>query len=69
MSTQVIDADFEALLEFLRASRAFDFTGYKRPSLQRRIAKRRVGNDHRRILALTPNLQPQKIAPTGQISD
>src|SRR3954468_15671491 len=31
---------FEALLEFLKRSREFDFTGYKRPSLQRRIARR-----------------------------
>jgi two-component system, chemotaxis family, CheB/CheR fusion protein len=32
--------DFEGLLEFIRTRRGFDFTGYKRPSLQRRIAKR-----------------------------
>src|SRR4051794_19623941 len=31
---------FEALLEFLKRTRGFDFTGYKRPSLQRRVAKR-----------------------------
>ncbi|MEA5462428.1 CheR family methyltransferase [Leptothoe sp. PORK10 BA2] len=30
---------FEALLEFLRHSRGFDFTGYKRSSLQRRVTK------------------------------
>jgi two-component system, chemotaxis family, CheB/CheR fusion protein len=34
------DPDFERLLEFIRDERAFDFTGYKRPSLMRRIAKR-----------------------------
>src|SRR6266498_4728546 len=34
------DADFEALLEFLKESRGFDFTGYKRPSLLRRIRNR-----------------------------
>lgn len=34
------DADFERLLEFLKESRAFDFTGYKRPSLIRRIKHR-----------------------------
>src|SRR5436305_497840 len=28
---------FEALLEYLKQSRGFDFTGYKRPSLQRRV--------------------------------
>jgi two-component system CheB/CheR fusion protein len=34
------DPAFEALLEFLRDERGFDFTGYKRPSLMRRISKR-----------------------------
>jgi two-component system, chemotaxis family, CheB/CheR fusion protein len=34
------DPEFENLLEFLRDERGFDFTGYKRPSLMRRIAKR-----------------------------
>ncbi len=32
--------DLEPLLEYIKASRGFDFTGYKRPSLQRRVAKR-----------------------------
>ena len=32
--------EFEALLEYLRRSRGFDFTGYKRASLMRRITKR-----------------------------
>ncbi|HEY2026980.1 MAG TPA: CheR family methyltransferase [Gemmatimonadaceae bacterium] len=34
------DADLERLLEYLRESRGFDFTGYKRASLGRRITKR-----------------------------
>jgi len=34
------DPDFEALLEFLRDSRGFDFTGYKRSSLMRRVDRR-----------------------------
>ncbi len=34
------DADFEALLAYLQSGRAFDFTGYKRPSLMRRVARR-----------------------------
>ena len=34
------DRDFEQLLEFLRDSRGFDFTGYKRTSLMRRVNKR-----------------------------
>jgi two-component system, chemotaxis family, CheB/CheR fusion protein len=34
------DAAFEALLEFLKGTRGVDFTGYKRPSLQRRFRRR-----------------------------
>lgn len=34
------DAPFENLLEFLRQQRGFDFTGYKRPSLTRRVDRR-----------------------------
>ncbi|MCL1465065.1 CheR family methyltransferase [Argonema galeatum] len=32
--------DFEALLQYLKSSRRFDFTGYKRPSLMRLMKKR-----------------------------
>jgi two-component system CheB/CheR fusion protein len=34
------DAGFEALLQFLKRSRGFDFTGYKRASLERRFKRR-----------------------------
>lgn len=34
------DAKFEHLLEYLGQSRGFDFTGYKRPSLMRRVRQR-----------------------------
>jgi two-component system, chemotaxis family, CheB/CheR fusion protein len=34
------DGTFEGLLDYLKRSRGFDFTGYKRTTLQRRIAKR-----------------------------
>ena len=34
------DPGFESLLEFLKASRTFDFTGYKRSTLMRRVLKR-----------------------------
>jgi two-component system CheB/CheR fusion protein len=37
------DPDFESLLEYLRANRGFDFTGYKRPSLMRRVSRRMQG--------------------------
>jgi two-component system CheB/CheR fusion protein len=34
------DASFEGLLEFVRQTRGFDYTDYKRPSLMRRFQKR-----------------------------
>ncbi len=34
------DPEFEGLLEYLKRSRGFDFTGYKRASLRRRMDKR-----------------------------
>jgi two-component system CheB/CheR fusion protein len=34
------DADFENLLDYLRSTRGFDFSGYKRPTLVRRVQKR-----------------------------
>jgi two-component system, chemotaxis family, CheB/CheR fusion protein len=41
------DPEFEALLEFLKESRGFDFTGYKRSSIRRRVVRRmqQVGVD------------------------
>src|SRR5882672_864494 len=38
--TEAADAKFEALLQFLQQQRGFDFTGYKRPSLMRRVERR-----------------------------
>ena len=35
-----VDESFEALLRFMRDSRGFDFTGYKRASLMRRVRHR-----------------------------
>jgi len=40
VAEKVRDAEFEDLIAFIRDARGFDFTGYKRPSLQRRISKR-----------------------------
>jgi two-component system CheB/CheR fusion protein len=37
---QTPDREFEQLLEYLRQNRGFDFSGYKRPSLMRRVLKR-----------------------------
>ena len=38
--SEEVDADFEGLLEFIKESRGFDFTGYKRSSVQRRVERR-----------------------------
>jgi two-component system, chemotaxis family, CheB/CheR fusion protein len=38
--TAVRDATLDDLLEFVKRTRGFDFTGYKRPSLERRLRKR-----------------------------
>jgi two-component system CheB/CheR fusion protein len=40
MSNANYNPDFEALLEYLKQSRGFDFTGYKRSTLMRRVIKR-----------------------------
>ena len=40
MAEPPADRDLEVLLDYLRRSRGFDFTGYKRTSLSRRIDKR-----------------------------
>src|SRR5436305_2908162 len=38
--TESEDAEFERLLHFLQQQRGFDFGGYKRPSLMRRVQRR-----------------------------
>jgi two-component system, chemotaxis family, CheB/CheR fusion protein len=40
MAEQAANRDLEVLLDYLRRSRGFDFTGYKRTSLVRRVGKR-----------------------------
>ncbi|MBV9002599.1 MAG: PAS domain-containing protein, partial [Solirubrobacterales bacterium] len=40
MSAERPDSTLEALLEFVKDTRGFDFTGYKRSTIQRRVAKR-----------------------------
>ena len=61
-ATQSTEAtSFEALLEFLKRTRGFDFTGYKRSSLERRVVKRmqQVGVDGlRRLPATTSRSTP-----------
>jgi len=55
------DPAFERLLNFLKESRAFDFTGYKRPSLVRRVRyrMRELGidslDDYQDLLQLQPD--------------
>ena len=61
VSEPVEDPHFERLLRFLKDSRAFDFTGYKRPSLMRRVRHRmrEVGidafEDYQDLLQLNPD--------------
>jgi len=45
MNTPEIDPEFEALLEYIKHNRGFDFTGYKRPSLVRRVQIRMQNAD------------------------
>jgi two-component system, chemotaxis family, CheB/CheR fusion protein len=40
LSTAQSDTTLEALLEFIKGTRGFDFTGYKRSTIERRLAKR-----------------------------
>jgi two-component system CheB/CheR fusion protein len=40
MATAPTDRDVDALLDFLKRNRGFDFTGYKRSTLERRVEKR-----------------------------
>ncbi len=40
MNNPEIDPEFEALLNYIKHNRGFDFTGYKRPSLMRRVRVR-----------------------------
>ena len=58
------DPDFEELLEYIKTGRGFDFTGYKRPSLARRVDKRMedVGCDtYKEYLSLL-EAQPHEFA-------
>src|SRR5829696_695719 len=55
------DPRFEALLEYLKETRGFDFTGYKRSSLMRRVDRRmaqtgaRDYTDYLDMLEVTPD--------------
>ena len=56
---------FEALLEFLRQERGFDFTGYKRSSLMRRVRKRMLTHEIENFEAYLDYLQvhPEEFLP------
>jgi two-component system CheB/CheR fusion protein len=57
--------EFEQLLDFIRDNRAFDFTGYKRPSLMRRISKRMQARSVDSYVAYQELLEkePEEFAP------
>src|SRR3954451_6689169 len=48
MTSAPTETTLDELLEFIKSARGFDFTGYKRSTLERRIAKRmsEVGAEH-----------------------
>ena len=56
---------FEQLLEYLRQSRGFDFTGYKRSSLQRRVHKQMQSHNINNIGEYLDYLQvhPEEFSP------
>lgn len=45
MNIPELDTEFEALLDYIKHNRGFDFTGYKRPSLMRRVQLRMQETD------------------------
>src|SRR4051812_44034393 len=40
MTSAQLSAPLEALLDFIKRNRGFDFTGYKRSTIERRVTKR-----------------------------
>src|SRR5262249_33870012 len=66
MSTAGDDHELEELLAYVREARGFDFTGYKRPSLTRRISKRmqavKLEGDYRAYQELL-EAQPHEFSP------
>ena len=64
MNVPADNVQFEQLLEYLRRSRGFDFTGYKRTSLMRRVDKRMhaVGEQRTPIISTTSRSTPRSSA-------
>ena len=62
------DGSFEALLQFLKRSRGFDFTGYKRASLERRF-RRRMERSAARASATTSTTSRSIRTSTRQLFD
>jgi two-component system CheB/CheR fusion protein len=62
--TEEPNKDFEELLEYLKTSRGFDFTGYKRPSLMRRVERRLAETDVKSFADYLDHLQvhPEEFA-------
>jgi len=60
-----LDPDFEDLLVYLRERRGFDFTGYKRPSLARRVRRRMAEVDISSVSAYQDFLEvhPEEFTP------
>jgi two-component system CheB/CheR fusion protein len=68
MTPESLDLEFDALLDYLRRTRGFDFSAYKRPSLVRRVQKRMQHLNVERFADYTDHLEvhPEEF---GQLFD
>jgi len=59
------EEEFDHLLEYLRQNRGFDFSGYKRPSLMRRVTKRMQAVESENFSAYVDYLEvhPEEFTP------
>ena len=62
------DMTLDALLDFVRQSRGFDVTGYKRSSIERRVAKRmsEIGVERYEDYIDYLQLNPEEFAELGR---
>src|SRR5262249_17345232 len=57
MTEETQTREFDALLEYLRRTRGFDFSAYKRTSLMRRLQKRMLSVNCERVVDYTDYLE------------
>ena len=68
MAEAPANGTLEVLLDYLRRSRGFDFTGYKRTSLSRRVQQAHAGRRGRHLPELPgpPRGRPRRVHPAVQ---